>query len=167
MNRQQKDIMIQELRDLFKNNQAAFLVQYKGLTVSQMQTLRKDLYQKGGKLQVAKARLMRRAAEPVEDAQQLSPYFKEQVGLVFARQEPPAIAKLLHDFSKQNQALKLVVGLFESKVYDAQALARIATLPSKEVMLAQLCGLLKHPMTSLAVVLKEVEKQKQQAAPAA
>ena len=67
-------------------------------------------------------------------------------------------------FLKKIRILKLVAGLFESKVYDAKALARIASLPSREVLLAQLCGLLKHPMTSLAVVLKEVEKQKQQAA---
>ena len=99
------------ITDMFKNNQAAFLVQYKGLTVSQIQKLRKDLYQKGGKLQVAKARLMKRAAEPVEDAQQLSAYFKEQVGLVFAHQEPPTIAKLLYDFSKENQDLKISCGL--------------------------------------------------------
>ncbi len=164
MNRQQKEIVIQELRDLFKNNQASFLVQCKGMTVAQMQVLRKDLYQKGGKLQVAKARLMKRAAEPVDDAQQLMPYFKEQVALVFAQQEPTVIAKCLHDFSKDNPALKPVAGIFESKLYDAKALARIASLPSREVLLAQLCGLLKSPIQSLAVALKEVEKQKQQAA---
>jgi large subunit ribosomal protein L10 len=162
MNRQQKELVINQLSKQFQESQAAFVVQYKGLTVAQLQKLRKDLYQKGSNLHVAKARLMKRAVDPVEDAQQLVPYFKEQVGLVFARQEPPAIAKLLHNFSKENNALKLVAGIFDSKMYDASSLARIATLPPREVLLAQLCGLLKHPMTSLAVVLKEIEKQKQQ-----
>ncbi len=171
MNRDQKSIVIDYLKDNFSNRQALFVVGFKGLSVTQLQSLRSDLREKGGSLKIAKARLMKRAAEGVEGVDQLMPFFKEQVGVVFS-DEPPAVAKVLSDFAKENQALSLVVGYLDSRLLEHDSIIRIASLPSKEVLLAQLCGTLQAPISGLARVLnmvpqkllwalKEIEKQKQ------
>ncbi len=171
MNREQKEAVVQSLKEDFTSKPASFLVGYKGLTVAQMQNLRNELRQKGGTFKVAKARLMKRAADGVEGADTLISFFKEQVALVFADQEPPAVAKVLKDFSKQHDALQLVAGVFEQKLLDKEAIMRIALLPSREVLLGQICGSLKAPISGLVRVLntllmkplwalKQIEAQK-------
>ena len=82
------------------------------------------------------------------------------------------MAKALNDFSKKNESLGLIAGCMDAQLLDKTAIVRIASLPSKEVLLAQLCGTLNAPLTSLVcglnsmmtkllIALKEVEKQKQ------
>ncbi len=108
----------------------------------------------------------------LEDAAEVRPFFKDQIGLVFAKNESPAVAKVLYEFSKKNDALKLIIGRMDSHILDAQTVGRIASLPSREVLLGQVCGTLKAPIQGLASVLntlvlkllwtlKEVEKTKQ------
>jgi large subunit ribosomal protein L10 len=172
MNRQQKELVIKNLQESFNNSQASFIVGYQGMTVHQMQALRNQLREKGGKMQVAKARLMKRAVEGLEDAEQVRSFFKDQIALVFAENESPAIAKVLYEFSKENEALKLIIGRMDSQILNAQAVTRIASLPSREVLLGQVCGTLNAPIQGLASVLntlvlkllwtlKAVEKSKQ------
>ena len=147
---------------------------YAGLTVGQMQQLRRRLREKGGALKIAKMRLVRRALAHVDGAEGLLSHCKNQLGVVFAYDsaEVSGIAKALKDFSKKNEALGLVVGCVDAQLLDAMAISRIASLPSKEVLLAQVCGTLNAPLTSLVcglnsimvkllVALKEIEKQKQ------
>ena len=171
MNRQQKETVVRALRESLKASKASFLVDYKGLTVVQMQQLRGQLRDKGGRLQVAKARLMKRAAGDLDGVEILLPFFKEQVGLVFAMQESPAIAKVLHEFSKEHKALELVAGCLEAQLLDVQAIVRMASLPSKEVLLGQVCCMLNAPISGLVrllnmlilrllLVLKAIEAQK-------
>lgn len=171
MNRQEKENVIKGLQESFANSQASFVIGYQGMTVQQMQTLRRQLRDSGGKMQVAKARLMKRAVEGLEDAEEIRPFFKDQIALVFAEQEAPTVAKVLHNFSKDNEALKVVVGRMDSQLLDAQTVTRIALLPSREVLLGQVCGTLNAPIQGLASVLntlvlkllwtlKEVEKKK-------
>lgn len=172
MNRQDKQILIESLRNSFSTSQASFLVKYKGLTVSQMQALRKGLRSNDASMKVAKARLMKRAVEGMEGADQLSPHFHDQIGAVFVKQSAPDAAKFLSEYAKQHAVFQLVVGVIDSQLYDATSINRIANLPSREVLLAQLCGTLQAPMTQtvtvmhlmiarLLFVLKQVEEQKQ------
>lgn len=170
MNRQQKQEVVESLKTNFAENDGVFVVNFQGLTVAQMQKLRGQLRKKGGKLKVAKGRLMRRAAGDDECMLQLAPQFKGQVGLVFAS-DSAAIAKVLYDFSKDNEALRLIAGCMDAQLVDSEAMGRIALLPSKEVLLAQLCGGLNAPITGLVsvlsqlptklvIALKQIEKQK-------
>ncbi|MCX5921957.1 MAG: 50S ribosomal protein L10 [Candidatus Dependentiae bacterium] len=153
MNRDQKTEMISSLKGEFSNSKAAFVVGYKGLTVKQLQTLRRELSAQQGTLKVAKARLMRRAVQGLEGVNDLAPYFKEQIGVVFVAQEAPAVAKVLHEFSKNNAALLLVAGFFDSRVMPSESVVRLASLPSRDVLLAQVCGTLKAPTVKLVRVL--------------
>lgn len=153
MNREQKAEVIGSLKKDFVQNQAAFLVGVQNLTVAQMQALRKELRAKGGFLRVAKARLMKIAVEGISGVQELSPYFKEQVGLVFVSDRVTEVAKILTDFSKEHQSLRLVVGYVEEAIIPKEKIAVIAHLPSREVLLAQVCGTIKAPISNFVCVL--------------
>lgn len=152
MNRQQKAEIVGSLKDSFSHSPASFLVGFQGLTVAQMQKLRSELRKQGGTLKVTKARLMRRAVDGLKGSEELAPFFKGQVGIVFAK-ESPAVAKVLFEYAKNNEALKLVVGCLDEQLLNGASIARIATLPSKEVLLAQVCGTLQAPLAGCVRVL--------------
>ena len=153
MNRQQKESLIATLKDDFANAQASFLVGYKGLSVAQMQTLRREIRAKGGKLRIAKNRLVKRAVGEVDGACALESYLKDQLGVVFAADEFTEVAKVLSNFSKDNPALSLVVGCLESELIDKAKISQLATLPSKEVLLSQVCGTLQAPTVKFVNLL--------------
>ncbi len=156
MNRQQKEQVIENLKEDFLKSQATFIVDYKGLDVAKMQNLRSELRQRGGLLKVAKIRLMRRAVEGQVDIDQLSIYFKDQIGLVFAKEHFSEVAKVLSDFSKENEALNVVVGYLENQIIDKGRISYIASLPPKEVLLGQLCGTLNAPISGFVRALNMI-----------
>jgi large subunit ribosomal protein L10 len=156
MNRQEKQLMVESLKNDFAASQCSFLINFQGMTVEQLQELRKALRQKGGKVQVAKARLMKLAVDDIAGIKEMSPYFKHQVALIFAKQEPSVIAKIILDVSKQNDKLAIVAGIVEKKLLDKQGVEFVALLPSREVLLSQLAGVLKSPTTQLASVLNQL-----------
>ena len=153
MNRQQKESVVELLQDKLTTSQASFFVSVKGLTVTDMQLLRGKLREKGGKLKVAKARLMKLAVENLDQAEGLKPFCKEQIGFVFAEKEVTEVAKVLHNFSKDNDFLKLLVGHLDSQLLSDKEIIRIASLPSKEILLAQLCAGLNAPTSNFVRVL--------------
>lgn len=172
MNRQEKETVISVLKEDFAHSTGLFIVGYRGMTVAQMQNLRKKVRQNQGHLKVAKVRLVKRAIEGLPGSEDLAPLLREQVALVFAGKESPAIAKVINDFAIENAALKIVAGYIDAAVLPANAVSRIALLPSREILLAQLCGTLKAPMsrlvglfsgmqTKLVVVVKQIEQKKQ------
>jgi large subunit ribosomal protein L10 len=173
MNRQEKETVVSDLKESFASSTGLFLISYRGMSVAQLQRLRKMVRQNQGHLKVAKVRLVKRAIEGLPGSENLTDFLREQVALVFAEKESPAIAKMIYDFAKENEALKIVAGYIDASVYPASAVSRIATLPSREVLLGQLCGTLKAPMsrlvglfsgmqTKLVMVVKQIEEQKKQ-----
>jgi large subunit ribosomal protein L10 len=171
MNRQQKKHVVEALKHDFEHSQASFLVGCKGLTVAQFSDLRKRLRPQGGSIKVAKVTLMKRVAQDVPTIEKLTPYFKDQVALVFASQESPAIAKILYDFAAENQRLVIMAGCMDSVVLSKDSVKVLASLPSKDVLRAQVCGVLKSPIAStvgilnmliarLLFVLKKIEEKK-------
>lgn len=153
MNRQQKEAAINVVKDLFAKNQAAFLVGYQGLTVAHLHSLRKDLRKVGGTFKVTKARLMRIAAENIQGCEDFSKQFKNQIGIVFVKQEVPAVAKTIVTFAKQNEQLNVISGFFESRTISKQEIENLASIPSKEILLAQLMGTLQAPAAALVRTL--------------
>jgi len=162
MKRTEKAQVIDSLAQDFSDNKAAFVVGYKGLTVSQMQTLRSELRGKKGTLKVAKGRLMKRSL-PNAAAQDLKPYLKDQIALVFVKDEATPVAKVLFEFSKNNQALKLLAALTEGNVVNEQGIVEIASLPSRAELLARLCGVLNASLIKLMLTMQAIAEQKERA----
>jgi large subunit ribosomal protein L10 len=156
MNRHEKEKAISVAKDLFSGSQAVFIVNYKGLSVSGMQALRKNLRQNGGRLKVIKVTLMDLATRDLSGIEDFRANFKDQVGFVFAKNEPSGVAKQLVNFSKENESLKIITGIFESKVLDLSQIKTMASLPSREVLLAHLLGTMKAPISAFARVLNQI-----------
>lgn len=154
MNRQQKKSVMQLLAGDYSMSQAVFLVGFRGMTVEQLQKLRRQLRQNGGHLKVAKMTLVRRVVEEnANECSSLMPYLKDQCALVFAEKDISTIAKTLQTIAKENEKLTLVAGCFESQLLSRETIVRIASLPSREVLLAHLCGTILAPANRLVRVL--------------
>lgn len=160
MNRQQKDNVIQELSQKFVENQAAFVVKCQGLSVGELHQLRINLEKKDGELKVAKNRLVKLAISKHADCDALTPVMKGQTAVVFAKKDFTGVAKVLHDFSKKHELLEIVAGCCESQFFDKQGVVALAKVPSREVLLARLCGVLQAPIAKLAFVVAQVGAQK-------
>lgn len=156
MNRQEKQDLIQSLKKNFESSQASFVINVKGLTVEEVQSLRKSLRQEKSVLKIAKNTLLKRATSSEVGLDVLHPYFKEQVGVVFAKQDSPAVAKILFQGAQEIDRLALVGGILDQKLISKEQIQFLATLPAREVMLAQVAGTLKMPVTGLAMVLQQL-----------
>jgi large subunit ribosomal protein L10 len=161
MNRQEKSQVVSELKDQFSHSKGTIVVKYQGLPVPKLQTVRREVRKNGGEFKVTKARLMKIAAENIDKAEPLIPYFKDQIGLIFLENQDPAVIKFLYNFSKDNEALKIVAGSLDAKLVDAATLSRLATLPAREVLLAQVGGICKAPIAKLAFVIQQISNKKQ------
>jgi large subunit ribosomal protein L10 len=172
MNRLEKASLVGLLQDNFSHSQAAFLVGYQGLTVAQLEVLRREVRAKGGAVKVAKNRLVRRAIADMDGTCELSDHLKNQLGVVFAGTGFTDVAKVLINFSKENGAFSIVAGCLESELLSKEKIVRLAMLPSKEILLAQMCGTIKAPVSNLVSALnmivlkplwalKQIEAQKQ------
>jgi len=160
MNRQEKEKVVTVFSDLFKQTKATFLINYRGLDVQLMQDLRKSLREEESVLKVTKARLMKLAAQnvkqDVEGVELFQEDFKEQVGLVFAKNDVPPVAKKLVDFAKENEQLSVLTALFESKVMSREEVLVLASLPSRDVLLATLVMAMQGPVMQLARSLQMI-----------
>ena len=131
-----------------------------GLSVGQLETLKRALRKVDGEYVVAKKTLVDKALSDLK-YDGIDVFGMEgSMGLVLARGDAYAIAKALYAFAREHPALKLYVAWMDGRLVPHTELIDIATLPGRDELLARLLGMLKYPLSSLAVVLNEVSKRK-------
>jgi len=167
LNRSEKQAVVEEVAALAAKAQTLVMAEYRGITVADMTKLRVAARGAGVDLSVLKNTLARRAVqgtafESVGDQMTGPLIYGFSVDAV-------AAAKVVADFAKTNDKLVIRGGAFAGKALDVNGVKQLANIPSKEVLLAQLCGLLKSPISRTAVVLGALAKKKEEAgaAPAA
>jgi large subunit ribosomal protein L10 len=165
LNRNEKEAVIAEVSAQAGKAQTLALAEYRGLTVAQMDQLRKTAREQGVYLHVLKNSLARRAVAGTS----FEVVAESMVGpLIYGFSEDAvAAAKVIADFAKANDKLVIKAGAYAGKSLDAAGVKSLASVPSKEVLLAQLCGLLNAPVSSFARVLVALAEQKGAGAPAA
>lgn len=157
MNRAEKDLEIQSFTEKFGKAKAAFLVDFKGMKVEQVTSLRKKLHPVKAEMKVFRNTLAKRALKGfpgIEEA--LSSSFKGTNAVVFAYEDASALAKTLAAFAKDVELLQLKTGVMDGQKMDTKKIQFLATLPTKDVLRAQFLGVLQAPGTKLARTLKEV-----------
>lgn len=133
----------------------------KGLSVAQMQELKRALRKLGSEYLVAKKSLVDIAAKELKyDGLDVFSALQGSVGIVIGRDDAYAIAKSLYEFAKKNQALKYFGAFYDGKFIDPEAFAEMATMPTREQLLAQLFGMMQYPLTALAIVLDQISNKK-------
>jgi large subunit ribosomal protein L10 len=164
LNRSEKEAVISEVTGLAAQAQTLVMAEYRGIKVADMTNLRNKARSSGVSLSVLKNTLARRAvagsAFEVAADQMTGP-------LIYGFSvDAVAAAKVVADFAKTNDKLVIRGGVFGGKALDANGVKELASIPSKEVLLSQLCGLLKSPISRTAVVLGALATQKGEAAAA-
>jgi large subunit ribosomal protein L10 len=158
LNRNEKAAVVTDVAAQAARSQTLALAEYRGLTVEHLNKLRVDARSKGVYLHVLKNTLARRAVAgtPFECASDA------MVGpLIYGFSEDAvAAAKVIADFAKGNDKLVVKAGAYAGKALDANGVKALAAIPSKEVLLAQLAGLLKSPISRTARVLAALAEKK-------
>jgi large subunit ribosomal protein L10 len=151
--RPEKVAVIEEVRERFSLSSAAILTEYRGLKVKEMQALRRALTAAGGEYKVYKNTLVWRAAQESGLAE-LQPMLEGPTAIAFVRGDVAAVAKVLRDFAKTSPSLVVKGGLVGRSLFDADGANKLAELPSRDVLLAQLAGAIAAPMAKLAALMK-------------
>jgi large subunit ribosomal protein L10 len=164
LNKSEKQVVVADVAAQAARSQTLALAEYRGLTVAHLDVLRRQARDKGVYLHVLKNTLARRAVAgtPFECASE------SMVGpLIYGFSEDAvAAAKVISDFAKGNDKLIVRAGAYAGKKLDADAVKALAAIPSKEVLLSQLLGLMKSPITRLAGVLAALAEKRGEGAPA-
>jgi large subunit ribosomal protein L10 len=158
LNRNEKAAVVADVAAQVARSQTLALAEYRGLTVEHMNKLRVDARAKGVYLHVLKNSLARRAVAgtPFECAADAM-----SGPLIYGfSQDAVAAAKVIADFAKGNDKLVIKAGAYAGKVLDANGVKALAAIPSKEVLLAQLLGLMQSPISRFARVVAAIAEKK-------
>ena len=158
LNRSEKEAVIEEVTGLAAKAQTLVMAEYRGITVADMTKLRNDARSKGVTLSVLKNTLARRAVA----GSQFEVVGDQMTGpLIYGFSvDAVAAAKVVADFAKTNDKLVIRGWRIRGKALDVAGVKQLANIPSKEVLLAQLCGLLMSPISRTAVVLGALAAKK-------
>jgi len=164
LNRNEKEAVVAEVSAQVAKAQTLALAEYRGLTVEHLNALRRTARDRGVYLHVLKNTLARRAVAgtPFEVAAE------SMAGpLIYGFSEDAvAAAKVIADFAKTNDKLIVKAGAYAGKALDAEGVKALAAVPSKEVLLSQLLGLMQSPVSRFARVLAAVAEQRGEGAEA-
>lgn len=149
-----------EIKDLLTRNENFVLTAYSGLKVSQLVTLRAEVRAKNSQLKVIKNNLFRRALQESDKhkelAEQLDPMLKGPVAVVFSGSDLPAVSKTLVDFSKKEEKLQVKAGFMDGRILAKNEVIQIASLPSRDELLAKIAGSLNTPVTQIASGINQI-----------
>jgi len=173
LQRREKEALVADLHEKFKGAKAAILTDFTGLNVEQITQLRRTLKKSAVEYKIVKNTLLRRASHDT-DIELLAEYFVGPIAIALAYEDPVAPAKILLEFSKTQPALEIKAGMVAGAVMTPKDIKALATLPSKEVLLAKFLSLFKivptrlvqtlnNPIRRLVAVLDGVKRAREKA----
>lgn len=157
----QKKHIVGEISDKLKNSVSTIVVDYRGLDVSELTELRKQLREAGIDFKVYKNTMVRRAAEEA-GLKGLNEFLTGPNAIAFSTEEVVAPAKILNSFAKEHEALEIKTGVIEGTITSVEDVKAIAELPNREGLLSMLLSVLQAPMRNFALATKAVADQKEE-----
>lgn len=156
----QKAAQIEEIKEKIGKCGAFVVVDYKGISVADDTKLRSDFRKNDVEYRVLKNRLVLRALSELNIGG-FEGHLEGPTAIAFAYGDPLAAAKVVSENAKTVKAIEVKCGLMDGAYIDAETVAKLAAIPSKEVLLAQLLGLLQSPLSGLARALQQIAEKKQ------
>lgn len=153
-----KKAIVEDLHEKFSRSKVVIITNYKGLNVAAVNSLRRKLRDADVEYKVVKNTLLKRASEDT-DAELIKDSFKESSAVAISYNDPVAPAKVLSEFAKENEKLEIKIGVMGGKVLDLNAIKSLSSLPSREVLLAQVLSAMNGVPTSLVSVLSAIPRQ--------
>jgi len=157
LTRAQKIEQVGELKDKFARATSVYVADYRGLNVPAMNILRRRIRNEGRgdyEYRVAKNSILRRAADGSRVAD-IATHFEGPTVIALSYGDPVGLAKILTEFAKDHEALRLRGGMLDGKPVTVAAIGTLATLPSLNALRAKLVGLIQAPATQLARLVSE------------
>lgn len=151
----EKTLLIDDLLQRVNASPFLFVVDYTGLTVVKFAELRKRLAGVSAEIHVFKNNLVRKAAEKAGYPGDLADHLKGQSAYVTGAKDVCAAAKIMKNFAAEFEKPTMKVGVLDGKLLDATGIKALADLPAREVLLAQLLGVLQAPASKLVRTLAE------------
>ncbi|GIM30616.1 50S ribosomal protein L10 [Clostridium polyendosporum] len=157
-NRQIKEAKVAEIKEKLEKAQAVILASYQGLTVEEDTELRKKLREAGIEYKVYKNTMVTLAAKELGH-EGIVPFLEGPVSIAFGYEDATAPARILADFAKTHKKLELKAGIVDGEVFDQDKVQQLASIPSKEVLIAKLLGSFKAPLSNLAYLLNAIKEK--------
>jgi large subunit ribosomal protein L10 len=148
VDRAQKEKVVEELGQIFESSGVVVVAQYTGLTVAEMQVLRARMRDAGGAVRVAKNKLAKIALEG-KPCESMSPLLTGMTVLAYS-EDPVAAAKVVEDYAKENQKLVVLGGAMGGTALDAAGVKAVASMPSREELIAQIVSCIGAPAANIA-----------------
>lgn len=147
-----KKATVQEIREKLESAQSLVLVDYKGLNVSEVTDLRKKCRDAGVEYKVYKNTMLRFALHEI-GIEGLDNYLEGTNAVAFGYEDPAAAARIVNNFAKDNNKLEIKVGLVDKDIFNIDQVKQLASLPTKEVLIAKVLGGFNAPLQGFANVL--------------
>ncbi|PRY93464.1 LSU ribosomal protein L10P [Hasllibacter halocynthiae] len=148
MDRAQKENVVEELGQIFESSGVVVVSRYEGMTVAEMQDLRGRMRAAGGSVRVAKNRLAKIALQG-KPAESVAEYLTGMTVLAYS-EDPVAAAKVVDEYAKDNQKLVVLGGTMAGEALDTAGVSRVAKLPSREELVAQIASCIGAPGSNVA-----------------
>lgn len=159
---EQKQVIVNEIKEKLEKATSAVLVDGRGLTVEQDTNLRKTLREAGVEYKVFKNTMLRFAIEGTAfDC--LNPHLEGPSTLAICYEDPTVAASILNKFKQDAKNLEFKAGVIEGTYYDTKGMGIVADIPSRDVLLSKLLGSIQSPIGSFARVIKAIAEQKETA----
>lgn len=151
--KEKKKVILQDLTDRFSKAKSMVFVGFQGLSVKDTTNLRRKFRAEGVDYTVAKKTLIKKGLESVkvEGTENFSP--EGPVAIIVGYDDEVAPARIAKEFGKGNDKVKILGGVMNSEVIDAESMKQIASLPSKDQLRAQLIGTINAPVSGFVNVL--------------
>lgn len=158
---EQKQQHVEVISEQLKNSVSTVLVDYRGLKVSEVTELRKQLRDAGIEFKVYKNTMVRRAADS-QGLSELNEFLVGPSAIAFSNEDVIAPAKIIHEFSKKHEALEIKAGVIEGSFVPAEDVKSIASLPSRDGLLSMLLSVLQAPVRNFAYAVKAIGEKEEQ-----
>lgn len=160
---EQKQVVVNEIKEKLEKAASVVIVDARGLTVSQDTELRKKLRDAGVDYKVYKNTMVNFAVKGTQ-FEGLSEYLSGPSAFAFSYQDATTAASIINNSIKDLKELEFKAGVIEGVVYNAEGMKAVADIPSREVLLSKLLGSFKSPMSSFARVIKAIADKEPEAA---
>lgn len=155
--------IVKQTTDMLNAAQSAIVVDYRGLTVTEVTDLRKQLRDAGIQMSVIKNKILDRAVEGT-DYEDLRSTFVGPTAVAFSDEDPIAPAKILKKFADDHDALEIKGGFIEKSVKTLDEINEYANMPGREELLSMLASALQDPMRKIARAVKAIADKEDEAA---
>lgn len=153
-----KEQVVKEFNERFKTSPSLFVVEYKGLTVKEVEGLRRRLKKAKADFKVAKNTLLKIASRET-DIERIKDLFEGATAVAICKEDPVVVAKVFAESAKQLPVLKLKGGIVEGKVIGVSDVSKLSQLPSRQALLTEFLGLLSSPISNFMSTLMEIERR--------